>query len=41
MNMLNELTCRVAKTKVVETDNGDVLLVERFDLVDASAYYHA
>lgn len=40
MNMLNELTCRVATTKVLETDNGDVLLVERFDLLGARPTHH-
>ncbi|MBC3766382.1 type II toxin-antitoxin system HipA family toxin [Neptunicella marina] len=32
MRMLDELPCRVATTKVQTTPNGDVLLVERFDL---------
>lgn len=41
MNMLNELTsCRVAKTQVVETNNGDVLLVERFDLLGTRPTHH-
>lgn len=40
MNMLNELPGRVASTKVLETDNGDVLLVERFDLLGACPTHH-
>ncbi|MGB0938219.1 MAG: type II toxin-antitoxin system HipA family toxin [Colwellia sp.] len=40
MSMLNELPCRVAPSKVVETGNGDVLLVERFDLLDARPTHH-
>ncbi|GAW95982.1 MULTISPECIES: type II toxin-antitoxin system HipA family toxin [Colwellia] len=41
MNMLNELTaCRVATTKVLATDNGDVLLVERFDLLADRPTHH-
>jgi len=40
MNMLNELPARVATTKVLETDNGDVLLVERFDLLDTRPTHH-
>lgn len=40
MCMLKELNCRyapsrVAPTRVLPTDNGDVLLVERFDLADS------
>ena len=40
MNMLKELTSRVATTKVLETDNGDVLLVERFDLLGTRPTHH-
>ena len=40
MNMLNELPCRVATTKVLETNNGDVLLVERFDLIGTRPSHH-
>ena len=40
MNMLKELTGRVATTKVLETDNGDVLLVERFDLLGTRPTHH-
>jgi serine/threonine-protein kinase HipA len=40
MSMLKELTSRVATTKVLETDNGDVLLVERFDLLGARPTHH-
>lgn len=40
MNMLGELPCRVAKTKVLETNNGDVLLVERFDLLGTHPTHH-
>lgn len=32
MRMLSELPVRVAPTRVVESDSGDVLLVERFDV---------
>ena len=32
MQMLSELPCRVAPTRVCETQDGDVLLVERFDV---------
>lgn len=40
MNMLKELTERVATTKVLETNNGDVLLVERFDLLGTRPTHH-
>jgi len=40
MRMLDELPGRVATTKVLETDNGDVLLVERFDLSGARPTHH-
>jgi serine/threonine-protein kinase HipA len=40
MNMLKELTSRVATTKVLQTNNGDVLLVERFDILDARPTHH-
>nr|WP_231295858.1 HipA domain-containing protein [Colwellia sp. PAMC 21821] len=40
MNMLKELTSRVATTKVLETNNGDVLLVERFDVLGARPTHH-
>lgn len=40
MNMLNELPTRVANTKVLETNNGDVLLVERFDLLGNRPSHH-
>ena len=40
MNMLKELTSRVATTKVLETQNGDVLLVERFDLLGTRPSHH-
>lgn len=40
MSMLKELTSRVATTKVLETDNGDVLLVERFDLLGTRPTHH-
>ncbi len=32
MKMLSELPCRVANTRTLTTHNGDVLLVERFDI---------
>ncbi|XPF94261.1 type II toxin-antitoxin system HipA family toxin [Colwellia sp. RE-S-Sl-9] len=40
MNMLKELTGHVAHTKVLETNNGDVLLVERFDLEGIRPTHH-
>ncbi len=40
MSMLAELPCQVAASKVLETDNGDVFLVERFDLLDARPTHH-
>ena len=40
MRMLDELSGRVATTKVLETVNGDVLLVERFDLSGARPTHH-
>ena len=40
MAMLKKLTTRVATTKVLETDNGDVLLVERFDLLGTRPTHH-
>ncbi|WP_299074226.1 type II toxin-antitoxin system HipA family toxin [uncultured Paraglaciecola sp.] len=40
MNMLAELPCRVAKTQVQPSPNGDVLLVERFDLHNGKPNCH-
>lgn len=40
MTMLNELPCKVATTKVLKTDNSDVLLIERFDLINSRPTHH-
>lgn len=40
MTMLKQLTTRVATTKVLETNNGDALLVERFDLLGTRPTHH-
>ncbi|NQY63630.1 MAG: HipA domain-containing protein [Alteromonadaceae bacterium] len=40
MRMLYQLPGRVASTKVLETINGDVLLIERFDLLGTRPTHH-
>lgn len=40
MCMAKELDIRVAKTQIHETENGDVLLVERFDVSEGSPTHH-
>ncbi|WP_414829965.1 type II toxin-antitoxin system HipA family toxin [Alteromonas sp. H39] len=40
MQMLSELPCRVAKTKTIETPNGDVFLSERFDISNNTPTHH-
>jgi len=40
MRMLAELGCTVANTQVHKTQNGDALLVERFDIADAQPTHH-
>ena len=40
MHMLDELPCNVAKTSVIDSPSGDVLLVERFDLCNGKPKCH-
>ena len=40
MRMANELGIRSANTCIQETENGDVLLVERFDVSDGLPTHH-